>query len=1290
MNEIDTGSKAIDQEKLLINKNTEGRAYGVKVKRRIWLFHKYQTKESINGSDVLNFRSRKSHWGSMLALNESDVLKSQGHLMLDVESSAVARSTAARIALFYFEAIVDLLEEQPSRWLIPIDADEMARDGNTINEEGKFHPTGAMLLSLIHQANPNGDSRTAALKLAAILASHNPNGKQEGGVIDPGYPVHLHSHQSPFMYSLAALEYSNALAKIPKYQELLNRILTSMVAISDYVSPRVQELLLRALTPWVQHFGRLLALAEKKDTTCTRRLAQGILGSLHKISRSCRRSSSLLGHLLFEVWITILSPPRALTIRELRYFFLTTYGQARALEFEGKTSSDRQRGREDKATLKTVAVHICRSEEGKLIVDSLMSALRAYPQGANKDQMMASEEPSGTEVAAFELAIDLLFENGLRWFLPHIPLLLQNAVVLFGGTNEGHDMVHCVAMVLWSIQDQKLSCKSPMEGTSIGGGVKVSLSAFIRLLRTNYRQLHSAWTQISLEWATRAKDQRVSSRSFRLFQRLRTRYVGPRALPILIMAFHKSLRDKEYEKVTELVYVFKLPSSHWDIEGWQTLIGCAIVLLRSSENRLFSLGLDLMLALLIVDGGNDDVELDEAQLRERAVRQEWLKQLENIWIDEEEKKKYVEAKKAKSEYNTIDKSEVPMNVEEEFKMSRHTIDFIIAGTLLKGFYGPPRTAGGSWAVLLYMADTYRSELPANNNMVLLLLLASGMRAIGELLMAAEHKEEGDYGFHSGTLPWGQENEVFAGVAAKKAAAEHATRRARRRGALQRMCAQAADLAAKHSSGKLEMQVNSVVQNLRLFSEALACAGVSGPGAIWVEQEGLDTSGGQGERDADELWGALRLMGLSGDDNQKSACNDEKVHDTKETNLQPKEKFESKETALKMIGQSNDARETMDLAVREYMARVCRLCSTRMEYDYMVLYFTRQLEFGGVKSTRANLRMLHSLLMYSSHDLTAQQFEQIADLMVRHCYSDDHEVKILAETLAQDMVKITSEDAIPRRTMFNFIRSKPRPRVLKVDNDTIALLMTTTLSSNEHSRVLHDFKKKVFPLVHRLENINQLEREAEGEGEDTKEVDVVLDMNDEDEDDEIEQEKTYKRYIKAKLENEKSKKVVDPSVSTKPKEPKEPMNTNDDLDDMDEDEDILEHKQNATPKQEIDNDMAFLTPQLRELLSTIKKDNNEKVEEPKDEIKKTEETKTSDEDTPQKSVEESKKEPTEETKTNEPKSGETAPSVEEIKSAGLEVNEEEAEQLKNVQQALEEQDEAGEPFTTDGKPDATEE
>eukprot|EP00954_Amorphochlora_amoebiformis_P007019 546529-Amorphochlora_amoeboformis.AAC.1 len=59
----------------------------------------------------------------------------------------------------------------------------------------------------------------------------------------------------------------------------------------------------------------------------------------------------------------------------------------------------------NQATLKTVAVHICRSEEGKksdttlslvqsvtypnlgkLIVDSLMSALRAYPQGANKDQ----------------------------------------------------------------------------------------------------------------------------------------------------------------------------------------------------------------------------------------------------------------------------------------------------------------------------------------------------------------------------------------------------------------------------------------------------------------------------------------------------------------------------------------------------------------------------------------------------------------------------------------------------------------------------------------------------------------------------------------------------------------------------------------------------------------------------------------------------------------------------------------------------------------------------------------
>ncbi len=1019
-------SESIDQER-----NLDANPDMLRAKRRLW----WLDASGLQASPAQQHQLRHSRI-RQLQSSEAMVLSADNRHMLDQESIRVSNSVASKLATFYFQALVGNFSANIDKWVTGLH-DPMP-DGT-----GCIHPSTAILLSLLHQVTPNAASRRTALRLADLVA------KRKRDAVDPGYPIRLQSHLSPFMYTQSALDYSKALSNNPRYYHLLNCLLTEVVAMNSYVSERNKELLLRALFPWIQHFGDLLSsiLEGKKNPAAhVSSTARTILSSMLTISRQCH-GSSMLTHLLNEMWVKLIDPKEhsTITVPEVVTFFLSVYRRASAMATEGKTRDDRRRGREDKATLKMVIVHLCRSENADMIIDALMKEFRSYPNSFPCDPQafikwkdtvrQAREDPTGSEISAFELVINLVFENGLRRFFKYIPTLLQNAVVLFGGSDEGHDMVHCVAMALWK------------DDASADFRNAILLKSFIQQLNLHYKPLRNAWAQMSFVWATNSADPMVASRSFKLFQKLHSFYVGHRIVIGLALSFYLALRNNEYSKVFELVQIFKLPSkTAWDIEGWQTLAACAVCLLRYSELRYYKLGLELLLTIL------------SKQRPERAIKQLWLKQLKGVWCDR-----------------------------------GVATDSGVTSVLFKGL-GSVQTNGDSWSVLYYMAEAYSHDFSTSNRMMLALLLNTTMLALSEIITMEAFLRR---------APQSDEQYVR----------EQTKARAKVRGVLQTICAQCSSLLARYGQAHAEDQnaISGIVSALDLLVTALSNPRLTrrdvqsvlrgrksrskGEGSSYQSASTSKAASPRSPRSTfhfDEKDPSMRMVerAIKTMRPRPSATAMRRAERKRSLSGRLSRSFSGTLGGLPRQRRSGSVsldvkRRAATAAVRdggivlvtnEFVSRLLGLFPSLDNFEFLMRFMTRQLEFGDPSWRHANLVMLQALLKASPHKLSAPQFRAVAELMVRHYYSVNLEMKQLAEDISVFVVARAGADgpggeAAGAPGAFNFLRPRFRPE--EPWHPSQRFLMTSgdeKYLAAERKTVLKKIEVSVFPLLTRINGL----------------------------------------------------------------------------------------------------------------------------------------------------------------------------------------------------------------------------
>uniref|UniRef100_A0A7S4DPA5 Uncharacterized protein n=1 Tax=Lotharella globosa TaxID=91324 RepID=A0A7S4DPA5_9EUKA len=161
-----------------------------------------------------------------------------------------------------------------------------------------------------------------------------------------------------------------------------------------------------------------------------------------------------------------------------------------------------------------------------------------------------------------------------------------------------------------------------------------------------------------------------------------------------------------------------------------------------------------------------------------------------------------------------------------------------------------------------------------------------------------------------------------------------------------------------------------------------------------------------------------------------------------------------------------SRKTARLVMDTFMARLLRLCPTRAHFETVLKFIMKQLQFGDISWRYANLLMLQALLHNSTHRIVPKQFESIAELMVRHYYAVNAEIKQLAEDISASIVRKNTH-RFPK-PVFNFLRPRVRPE--ESWHNAEKFLMTTGSGKFlllEQKMMLAKMEECVLPILTRI-------------------------------------------------------------------------------------------------------------------------------------------------------------------------------------------------------------------------------
>jgi len=209
-------------------------------------------------ADFISFCSMESHEMLDLEYDESSSVEAKSSKITPAKfnrsASIVVSSTqqqlmhrdaleqdanvALRVSAIYFEALVNCFISEMDVWV----------------EDNEVQTIAMVAITLLHQFSPSSKSRLNAIKLAGALAQWS--GEES---FDPGYVIQPFTHESPFMYSQQALNYSESLAPNPDYTKFTGDLLEQVVHLMEFSSSSNKECLIRSVLPWCRQFGPLLS-----------------------------------------------------------------------------------------------------------------------------------------------------------------------------------------------------------------------------------------------------------------------------------------------------------------------------------------------------------------------------------------------------------------------------------------------------------------------------------------------------------------------------------------------------------------------------------------------------------------------------------------------------------------------------------------------------------------------------------------------------------------------------------------------------------------------------------------------------------------------------------------------------------------------------------------------------------------------------------------------------------------------------------------------------------------------
>lgn len=364
-----------------------------------------------------------------------------------------------------------------------------------------------------------------------------------------------------FFYYEKAYQLSSVLAMI--YPEECSSLIVKASKAFNYLNTKDRTHLLSCLPPWMTLIGKRIASGKMEDKTEVHDTLSGLLNICHlALDSGCPRKA------VENMW---------------RFMFkngteedASLYQAVVQFLVDSLIASRMNVNQERENSIRECMNYIVGSKNGKLAVDLLMVKLRCYSSEHKSQELPADESGrrnsfdhhmyTDTELASFVFLSDVAARMPELLANSHLPLVLQNAIVLFDGVpcsdnqSLGNQMLWYLIEYLalkkaQTVQDltmmanwQRKNIPRPTvdRDTSVKSGDPVEvITALVVMFERCYADLRENWIKITSYWSVHG-DFALVARSMRIFNTLTlSNHFRPLALPILTKAMSRGLRYNE-------------------------------------------------------------------------------------------------------------------------------------------------------------------------------------------------------------------------------------------------------------------------------------------------------------------------------------------------------------------------------------------------------------------------------------------------------------------------------------------------------------------------------------------------------------------------------------------------------------------------------------------------------------------------------------------------------------------------------------------------------------------------
>jgi len=440
------------------------------------------------------------------------------------------------------------------------------------------------------------------------------------------------------------------MAEEPDYLVHIPSILEELIHLMEYLTDMMRSNLISMMMPWFEQCSTLIH-DNLQDDEEKRIVSAAILSYLFSLTKKCFLSA-MMTQSIGALWNAIFNSKEksSILVSQVVQVFGSMY-------IDSPESHENTGKMEDRDVIRVIFVYISRSVCGKELVDCMMQRFRQYillflPEGdtdqrtiplepttflrweesircgevtpglrqntafsgSNVGVVQLSEEQgqeksTSNEVAAFELAIDLMFESA-EMFTVYMPDLLQSTYVLFHRTDSAQKMIRNISLAI-GVQSEgpsptanatnlSLNEVSTIQDDTTAQDSKALSDAIIERFHSLTPVLLRSWSDTCMHWIFGTHDKIIADQCLEVLKNLQCgslNYVNSSNLPIkLALCLYHSLKQFKLDRVQALVDVFVLPPTDGKITeaGWRLGISCGFSLLCYGQVGLFLSGLTLL------------------------------------------------------------------------------------------------------------------------------------------------------------------------------------------------------------------------------------------------------------------------------------------------------------------------------------------------------------------------------------------------------------------------------------------------------------------------------------------------------------------------------------------------------------------------------------------------------------------------------------------------------------------------------------------------------------------------